>query len=117
MGQTMNVKVGESIEAVLAGHSALNGAVIPAGSTIAATSNAEAVLVAPVFVLPEAGAESLVASLVILGPGSTDLHVVVTAPDGTLFEDTTTVTVEVVEPGLLRVELSVRRVGEAAPPV
>lgn len=107
----LTVKLGATVQALLEGHSMLNGAVIPENGRIEFTSNdpnvARIVTLADV---PVGGAQSLVFPVQVLGVGSTDIHVTVTTADG-VFEDTATLIVEPTPiPGLARVTLTLKEV-------
>ena len=107
----LTVKLGATVNALLEGHSALNGAVIPEGATVQFTSNDEAVATVPDHAdVPVGGTGSLVIPVTVLGIGSTDIHVTVTTLDG-VFEDTATLVVEPLPvPGLARVTLTLQEV-------
>ena len=103
---TLEVKLGATVTITLEGHSSINGATIPDGSTIALTSNDPTVATASFGPLPPGGAQSLSAPVTILAVGQTDFHAVVTAPDTTIFEATATLLVDPApEPGLAFVTL------------
>jgi|SRR5215468_4813077 len=109
----LSVPVGAVVVLDIFGHSAVNGAPIPEGTTIAITSNDTTVATVPDSVtVPPGGAESLTnIPVTLMGePGSTDIHVVATAPDGTIFEDTATLVVSTPVPGLVRIEAVLRAV-------
>lgn len=103
----LTIVLGATVTAQLDGHSAVNGALIPEGSTVAATSNDEAVATIAPFVIPAGGAQTVTSAVTVLAVGSTDFHVTVTTPDGSVFEDTATLIVGPVPvPGLTHVTLT-----------
>jgi hypothetical protein len=104
----LTIKLGDTVRLVLEGHSALNGAPIPAGSSIALTSNDPAVATSDGFVSPTPEpTQKLEAAVAVLATGSSDFHVVVTDPAGVTYEATDTLVVEpAAEPGLVRVSLT-----------
>jgi uncharacterized protein YjdB len=105
---TLSIQLGDTIHLELDGHSAVNGAVIPDGSTIAITSNDPTVATVDTPVLPPGGAQHLVIGATVLATGSTDFHATVTAPDGSIFEATATLVVNPAAiPGLASVTLTI----------
>jgi len=100
----LDVKLGAVVNLVVTGHSALNGKEIPAGSTVALTSNNPAVATLPATVDISSDAPMLVIPTTIVGVGTTDGHVTLTTPDAVVYEATATLTVEPLpEPGLVRI--------------
>ncbi len=107
----LTVLFGETVEGDIRAFTALDlPHLIPEGATVALTSNEVAVATVPATVpVPVGGAADLTFDVTILAPGSTDIHVVLTTPDGT-FEDTATLTVTPApEPGIAKVTLTLRR--------
>ena len=105
----LQVNLGATVNAIIAGHSAVNGAVIPDTAKIALTSNDPTVATVPATVpVPAGGAQSITVPVTLTATvaGSTDIHVTVTAADGSKFEDTATLLVAVVAPGLASVTLT-----------
>lgn len=103
----LEVKLGTAVNVVIDGHSALNGAVIPEGSTVAITSNDPTVAIVADVTVPAGGASQLVTACTLLAVGATDIHVVVTTPDGSIFEDTASLLVDPAAiPGLARISVT-----------
>ena len=104
----LTVKEGALVIAHIEGHSSLNGAVIPGLSVIELTSNDPTVAAAGIpNTFPPEGAQAFDVGIVVMGVGSTDIHLTVTTPDGTIYEDTATLVVEKTpEPGLVRVTIT-----------
>jgi len=102
----LTVTVGATVNAVIDGHSATNGASIPSGSKIAIVSNDPTV--ATVAAIPDltADQQEITAPVTVLASGSTDLTVTVTTPDGTPFTDVATLIVAPAVPGLTHVTLT-----------
>jgi hypothetical protein len=100
----LEIKLGSKVKLQIDGHSALNGATIPEGSTVVITSNDPTVATIADVTVPAGGAQTLVTDVTVLAVGTTDAHVVVTAPDGTVFEATDTLVVDpAAQPGLVRI--------------
>lgn len=106
----LDVKTGQTVVADVQGHSAINGAPIPTGSVVHFTSNDEAVATVPADLTTTVDGDVLDVPITIVAAGATDIHVTVTAPDGSVFEDTAQLTVGEPIPGLLRVALTLRTV-------
>jgi len=103
----LEVKLGTAVNAIIDGHSSVNGATIPDSSSISMTSNDPTVALVTAPTLPPGGAQQLVASVTVLAVGSTDIHVTVTTPDGSVFEATATLIVDPApEPGLALITLT-----------
>lgn len=103
----LDIILGAQVNLEIEGHSALNGAVLPEGATVAVASNDPAVATVDPIVIPAGGAQKLTAPVTILATGATDIHVTVTTPDGNVYEDTATLTVgEAPVPGLARIAVS-----------
>ena len=109
---TLDVLIGDVIVLDILGHSANNGAPMPGGATIALTSNDPTVATVPASVMvPADGSQSVTdVPVTILAKGSTDIHAVLTAADGTEYQDTATLVVAEPVPGLARIELVLRKV-------
>jgi len=104
---TLTVKVGATVVARIDGHGATDGAVIVDGSTTALTSNDPTVATVPASTpVPAGGTQSFEIPVTILGKGATDIHQTTTTPDGTLYEDTASLVVEELQPGLLTVTIT-----------
>lgn len=96
----LEVKVGELIELLVQGHSAINGA--PVTGTMGIENNGPDVVDVPTSVeVPVDGQQTFHIPATIKGPGSADAHVTVTDAKGVLYEATASITVTPVEPGLL----------------
>ena len=106
----LNCMLGDTVLADIIGHSAVNGANIPDGSTISLSSNDTTVATVPDSVpVPPGGAPSITdIPVTVVAVGSADIHLTVTAPDGSVFEDTASIIVGQPVPGLVRVELNLR---------
>jgi hypothetical protein len=105
---SLTIAFGQPASMTLEGHSAVNGALIPDTAIVALTSNDVNVATVPATVPVPAGGSNTVemGPITVLGPGSTDIHVVVTLTDGTKFEDTATLIVGPAPvPGLAKVTL------------
>lgn len=103
----LTVTVGASVNAVLDGHSAVNGANIPEGSTVAFTSNDPTVATVPASAdVPAGGTQEIMVPVTVLASGSTDITATVTAPDGSVFTDTASLIVTPAVPGLTHVTLT-----------
>jgi len=111
----LNCMLGDTVLADIIGHRAVNGATIPEGSNVSLSSNDTSVATVPDTVaVPPGGAPSLTdIPVTILAVGSADIHVSVTTPDGTIFEDTASIVVGQPVPGLVRVELVLRTLAQS----
>ena len=106
---SLTVILGATVDALLEGHSAINGAPIPEGATIALTSNDPLVATVPATVpVPTGGAQSFVIPVTVLAVGSTDFHVMVTDADGTFEATATLLVTPLPSPGLVSVTLTLR---------
>lgn len=103
----LTVVVGAPVTAVIDGHSATNGALIPEGSTVALSSNDPTVATVPDSVpVPAGGQQEFVVPVTVLASGSTDISCLVTAPDGTQFTASDTLIVAPAVEGLTHVTLT-----------
>lgn len=104
----LEIKLGTAVVVALDGHSAINGAVIPENSTIELTSNDPTVATVPAtLTVPAGGAQHIEADVTVLAVGSTDIHAKVTTPDGSIFEDTSTLLVDPAPiPGLVSITVT-----------
>lgn len=99
----LDVKLGATVNFQIDGHSSINGALIPEGSTVLVEGNNPEVAVPGTVQVPPGGAQTLILPVTILAAGSVDWHATVTDPAGNVFEATDTLTVEPGEPGLVRI--------------
>jgi hypothetical protein len=102
----LTVAVGAAVTAVIDGHSATDGANLPAGAKVSIVSNNPSV--ATVDAIPDltADAPSVSAKVTVLAGGSTDLHVTVDGGNAGIFEDTATLLVTPVGTGLTHVTIT-----------
>lgn len=101
-----DVLIGDKVTLAIDGHSANNGAPIPEGSTVSITNNDPTVATFDTSVaVPPGGAQHLELPVTILAKGSTDAHVTVTTPDGSVFEGTATLVVAEPVPGLASISV------------
>lgn len=99
----LTVPIGATVNAVIDGHSAINGAAIPAKSSVALVSNDPTVATVPAIADLAADQQEIVVPVTVLASGSTDITVNVKAPDGTPFTDVATLIVTPAVPGLTHV--------------
>lgn len=103
----MNVVLGEHIQFTITGHSAINGAVMPEGSTIVITGNNDEVARPPSSVTPigTGGEMKRTVEVLVQATGSVDWTATVTDPQGVEYTQTDTLVVSPVpEPGIVRIE-------------
>ena len=103
----LTVTIGATVTGTVDGHSAVNGAPFPTGSTVALVSNDPTVATVPSG-LPNTteGQTSIAVPITVLASGSTDITATVTAPDGTPFTDTQQLIVTPAVPGLTHITLT-----------
>lgn len=106
----LEIKLGTAVELAIDGHSAINGAVIPEGSTVELTSNDPSVATVPAtLTVPAGGTTELLTDVTVLATGTTDIHAKVTTPDGSVFEATDTLMVDPAPiPGLVSITATLR---------
>lgn len=102
----LTVTLGATVQAVIDGHSANNGAPIPTGSHVVLASNDPSVATVPDVPDLAADQSEISVPVTVLASGSTDITVTVTTPDGTPFTDTATLIVAPAVPGLTHVTLT-----------
>ena len=103
----LTVTLGATVTATIDGHSATNGAPFPTGSKVTLASNDPTVATVP-DTIPDTveGMATVAVPVTVLASGSTDIHATVTAPDGTVFEDTQQLVVAPAVPGLTHITLT-----------
>ena len=101
----LTVTVGADVVAVVNGHSANNGAMIPAGSSVVPVSNDTSV--ATVGAVPDLANDMAAFNIpvTVLASGSADISVTVTAPDGSTFTASDSLIVAPAVPGLTHITL------------
>jgi hypothetical protein len=100
----LTVTLGQTVTLTIDGHSAVNGAMIPSGSTIAIVSNDPSVATANDIPPLTADTQTIVDPVTLLAAGSTDFSVTVTTPTGDVFTATDSLIVNpVAVPGLTHI--------------
>jgi hypothetical protein len=102
----LTVTLGATVTCTVDGHSAVDGAPFPDGSTIAFTSNDPSVATVPADAPLSSGMSSVSVPVTVLASGSTDISATVTAPDGSQFTDTASLIVAPAVAGLTHVTLT-----------
>lgn len=100
----LKIQVGDTKPVVfrIEGHSDLNGAVLPAGTTVTLTSNAPEIATVPSTAAFDTDAQSLdVPVTVTQVEGSTDISAQLATPDGTVFNFSDTLVVSAAAPAPL----------------
>lgn len=101
----LSVFKGATVLLEITGHSAVNGASLPEGSTVEVTSNdPETLTIGTIPPVAAGGSAKLAVPVTLLKAGTVDAHAVVTTPDGSKYEATDTIMIGEPEPGLLRIE-------------
>lgn len=100
----LTVALGAKVNLVIDGHSATNGAKIPAGSKVVVTSNDGTVATADPVPDVAADTAEIVVPITVVGPGATDISADIVAPDGTPFHASDSLVVTPpVEPGITHI--------------
>ena len=103
----VTAKLGQTVTAEIQGHSALNGALIPADATVTMTSNDPTAATVPATVpVPAGGAQEIQVPVTLVATGVTDIGVAVKTADGSIYAATATLLIEPApQPGLVSVSL------------
>lgn len=109
---SLTVVIGSTVVLDILGHSASNGAAIPADAAVSITSNAPEVATVPATATPDGSSSITGIPVTIVATGSTDISASVSPKDGTgPFVDTATLLVTPLPvPGLARIEVVLRQV-------
>jgi len=100
----LTATLGQTVTLTIDGHSAVNGAVIPSGSTVVIVSNDATVATAADVPTLVADQMTIVTPVTLLAAGSTDFSVTVTAPTGDVFTASDSLIVNpVAVPGLTHI--------------
>jgi hypothetical protein len=103
---TLTIQLGATVTAVIDGHSAINGAPIPAGAKITLTSNDPTVATVPAVPDLTVDTPSLSVPVTVLAVGSTDISCHVDAGNAGVFDATASLIVGAVVAGLTHIALT-----------